>query len=536
MTVVLDEPAKSALYSSPIGLYGFQEVQIAKAYLKLEQGGGVMAVWDTGTGKSHLAMALSAFYFEDDLIDLVILVAEKNKITKDEWPADLARFTRLDFRVHHGSDRMKKVEEQGLPQMLVTTYETGRADIAKAVKVPGRRGKSIVEGPLLPYLLGKRILFIFDESTKVKNRGSDLFKCWQKGLKDTRKKALTRCLEMTATPLERDYEDAYNQLWLADPSKMPLNGEFEKWFVQYRDERQRPFYRKGEMHKFAAMAAPMILRVRKTDPEVMAEFPKQVEESMWFDLSPQQRSLYELVSDFQQDGGAPIPGLYTVKRMIANHPASLIHSANHGDSKIARMLVEELGEDYLRAIGSVKEKGLIDYLDPVVKGQGAKAIVFTYFGPSTIPLLAVALRREGFKVYTTFGGMSMNEIAEQRTAFKTSDQPGVLLCSDAGARGVNLPQATYVVEFESALTFANRTQRINRAHRIDSTAESVTCMTFFSRHTVEQTIAENMIERNSQQDVLLADDDAGEDFISALERRRLLQIKPGAARRQKPRE
>jgi SNF2 family DNA or RNA helicase len=510
------------LYHSERGLYGFQEDGVARAYLKLQQANHVMAVWDTGTGKSHLAMALAALMFEDDLIDLVLLVAERSKIAADEWPADLDRFTRLTAAVHHGSGRMGRLVKRGLPQVLVTTYETGKADLSPVRRLPGKRGKSLVDGPLMKMLGGQRLLVIYDESTKVKNRESDTYKSWFRSLGHLRKGAVTKVLEMTATPIERDYEDAYSQLRLGDPKAMPQVSEFD-WFIRSRDPFGRPSYYADRIPLFTEIARPFIMRVRKSDPEVMADFPKQVEESRWFTLADDQRDLYERVCDLQGDAAEPVPGLHTVKRMVLNHPAAVLHSARYGQSQIARMLVEEWGEPYFRSVSSVKEQGLVDYLEPVVHGQGAKAVVFTFFGPSTIPLLTAALRRKKFRVYRTHGAMSLDEVATERARFKADPQPCVLLSSDAGARGINLPQATYVVEYESALTFAMRTQRINRIHRIDSTSESVTCMTFFVHESIEEAIAKTMIDRNGQQDLLL--DDAGaEDFITAAERREMLRI------------
>jgi SNF2 family DNA or RNA helicase len=340
---------------------------------------------------------------------------------------------------------------------------------------------------------------------------------------------------MTATPIERDYEDAYSQLRLADPKKMPLVKDFEGYFIKSRDPYGRPNYYKDRMPEFAQIARPQILRIRKSDPEVKAEFPLQVEEARWFDMAPDQEDLYERLSDLQVPGEEPMAGLYTIKRMVANHPAAVIHSAKHGTSQLAKLLVQEWGEDYLRSVSSVKEQGLIDYLEPIVHGQGAKVVVFSFFGPSVLPLLKEALEAKGISCAMNHGQMSdidrsrqkaelnMEDLGRQRQAFKDDPNPAVLLSSDAGARGVNLPQATYVVEYESALTYAMRTQRINRAHRIDSEAESVTCMTFFTHRTIEQAIANSMIERNAQSDTLL-DDKQAEDFVSSAERRAMLDI------------
>lgn len=529
MSAVAESPPAS-LYHSPRGLYGFQEDGIARAFLHYETYNGLMACWDTGTGKSHLAMALSAFMIEDGLIDHVILVAEKGKVAKDEWPRDLERFTSLDARVHLGTGRMERLLKKGLPQVLITTYETGKADMAKFVATPGGRGKSMVDGLLLERYLGKRVLIIMDESTKVKNSSADLFKVWHRTITHLRqKKGYCKTLLLTATPIERDYEDAFTQLRLTDARFLPKVSEFETYFVRSRDPFGRPNYHKDREPEFAEMVRPLIMVKRKTDPDIMAEFPKQVEEAHWIEMGEAQRDLYEKICDLQYIGEEPIPGLHTVKRMVAGYPESIIHSATHGSSQLARLLVEEWGEDLFRHTPSAKAEALIDYLKPLVFGQGAKVVVFSFFGPSILPLLARDLRKtkvngKPFKVWVTHGGMNIADVAEARLEFKTSPEPGVLLCSDAGARGINLPEATYVVEYESALTFANRTQRINRIHRIDSEATSVTCMTFFATQTVEAVIAETMAKRNDQHDVLLGDDDLGEAYITAAERRVALSI------------
>lgn len=516
--------APEPLYASARGLYNFQADGVARSYLRMEDGGGVLCTWETGLGKSHLAMALAAMFIEDGLIDLVVLVAERGKITNDEWPKDLGKFTRLSWARHHGTGRMDRLAKKGLPQVLVTTYETGKGDLAKFTK--GKRGTVLLsDGPLMEMILGKRVLFIFDESGKLKNRSTHTYKAWNRTLEHMRRKAPQRVLAMSATPIEKDYEDAYNQLRIVDPRKVPLVKDFEADYIASRDPYDRPRYHRDKMPEFAALVRPMILHKRKTDPDVMEEFPKQVEESHWVEMAPDQRSLYEMVCDLQDPGDEePMPGLYTIKRMVCAYPEAIVHSAKNGSSALAKLLVDELGENYFRSVSSAKATELINYLEPLVKGQGAKVVVFSFFGPSVLPLLERDLRAKGFRVYLTYGGMTMAEIATQRQAFKDDPLPAVLLSSDAGARGVNLPEATYVVEYESALTFANRTQRLNRIHRIDSTAPSVTCMTFFMKESVEETIAKNMIDRNEQHDVLLADDDAGDDFISAAERRQALQI------------
>ena len=524
--VVARRPENGLIYHSPRGLYEFQALGIADGYLRLEGHGqwdGVLVVWDTGTGKTHFAMSLAALLYEDDEIDAVLLVAEKGKI--GEWEEDFAKYTSLEPFLHHGTGRDKRFQKVGLPEVLVTTYETTKADTAKFVKIPGKRGKSLQEGWLLEELVGKRVLVVYDEMTKLKTRNSDNYRAHEHMLKRLARGAHLRVVGLTATPVEKDYEDAFNLGRLLRPDLMPAVGEFESTYVRARHPQYgTPYYNEHVMHHFAATMRPLVLRKRKTDPDVIDQFPKQVEESHHLVLSDGIYDLYEALEQLGQEYLAEheehMPGLWTVLRQVAGYPEALLHS----EGALAKQIVEAFGADYLQGLGSTKSDWLNTYLDPLVKGQGAKAVVFTFFGQSILPLLARDIRKKGIRVYTNHGAMTPAQQTEMRLGFRGHNGPAVFLTSDAGARGLNLPEAHYVVEYESAMTFANRTQRLNRIHRIDSEAPSVTAMTVFATYTVEDMIANKIIARNEQQDILLEDNDAGESFISADDRRTMLGI------------
>lgn len=506
---------EGALYHSDLGLFEFQEWGVAEAYLR----GSAAAIWDTGTGKSHLGMRLETLLVEDDLVDICLVVAEKGKV--GEWVEDFEKFTTLETRLHHGAGRMNRLHKMGLPQVMVTTYETAKADISKFTRPPGKRGVTIESGPLMDILRPLRVVTIYDESGKLRNRTSANYKAHYYLQKELRKvHPDTRVLGLTATPIEKDYEDAFNQFRLIAPDAMPLIGDFEAYFVKYRDVYGRATYRKDRMPEFASMCSSVIMRKRKTDPDVIKEFPKRTEQSRHFEMGKEQRDFYEMVEALQDPDEEPIPGHWMVMRQIAGHPASLLTS----QSALAKMLVDELGEDYIRSIPSVKTDGLIEYMKPIVNGQGAKVVVFSFFGQSVIPILQRNLIDSKFKVFINHGGMTEREMHETRSTFKAYPEPAIFLTSDAGSRGINLPQATYVTEYESALTYANRTQRLDRIHRIDSDAETCTCMTFLLDGTVEVPIIERVIDRNHQHDVLLGDDDAGEYMMSAQERKEALQV------------
>lgn len=507
------------VFHSPHGLFPCQQEGTAFAYL---QRSGLL-VADTGIGKSVIAMALAALLAEDGAEDLVLLVAKQNKIT--EWLEDFRSFTTLTAAVHHGPSRMKKLQ-QGLPHVVISTYETLRADLARFGIPPGKRTKVARPGPVLEALLaaqadGRRVLVVYDEmSDKLRNRSSQLYKAHGYALAQLRRRQKDlRVIGLTATPISSSYEDGFNLLRLAVPAAMPTTKQFDDTVIRSRDDYGRPRYDDAGVEWFVGLARPHIWRKRKTDPDVRDLFPKRIEEFRNLQMGREQERFYDEVASLQGGYEEPVPGLHAALRQIAAHPAALLHSAAAGTSALAVELVGAYGPDYLRSLPSRKTEELVEYLSPIIHGQRDKAVVFSQFGPSVLPLLAEALLKEGIRSYLYTGALDGPERERARTGFRADPEPCVFLTSDAGKDGINLPEATYLVEYESALTYETRTQRLGRIDRITSTAPSITCTTFVLQGTVEEGIVDSMLKRNEMADRFLGDTGA-QGHVGAMQRRR----------------
>ncbi|WP_168713675.1 DEAD/DEAH box helicase [Streptomyces sp. A0642] len=516
---------RQPLFSSPHGLFPCQQEGTAFAY---EKRSGLL-VADTGIGKSVIAMAMSALLAEDGAEDLVLLVCKQNKTT--EWAEDIAAFTPLPHRIHHGPTRLRRLAADGLPHVLISTFETLRADLAHFAVPPGKRAQAPSAGPLLTALTGaqadgRRVLVVYDEiSDKLRNRSSRMYKAHQYALQQLRRaQPDLRVIGLTATPLSSSWEDGFNLLRLLVPAAMPSITEFDRAVIKSRDDFGRPRYDDDGVDRFVALARPHMWRKRKTDPDVRDMFPARIEEFRKVAMRKEQADLYNAVAALQDDQEDPVPGLYTALRQIAGHPAALIHSALHGESQIARQLLARLGEDYLRSVPSAKTEELVAYISPIVHGQGDKVVVFSQFGPSVLPLLAQALLKEGIRSYLYTGEMTGPEREQARRNFRTDTDACVFLSSDAGKDGINLPEATYLVEYESALTYETRTQRLGRIDRITSTAPSITCTTLVLERTVEDRIVETMLQRNEMADRFLGDTGAV-GHVGAAQRRSALVLR-----------
>jgi len=476
-------------------------------------------------------MALSCVLFEDNEIDHVVVVAEANKIK--DWCIDYEMFTKITPTLYWGPAKKREKIRADLPQVIVTTYETAKADIAK----PGRSKLAHwTPGPLTEALSGKRVLVVYDEVTKLRTRSSGLYQAQECLLRVLRKTGKARVLGLTATPIERNPENAYNIGRLIAPGVLGSVQDFEDDYV-VRDMFGNPHFKNisdSDQNRTPGVQ-PLrqrfgsVLKIKsKNDPDVIDQFPRKVEEFDLVAMTPRQADFYHRVRDafFEQEW---TPGeqrqLFGVLRLIAGHPLALVRS----QGKIAQALTEQVGVPGLMALGSGKQDALGRYLNTVVKGQGAKAIVFTFYGQTVLPVLHEFLRASGYEVVINHGQMTPTDRQRSIDAIRYGDAE-IFLSSDAGSRGLNLPEATCVLNYELPVTFANYKQRSDRVHRIDSLAKIVTINSLIVLDSIEEVIGNMVLARNRYHDLLLGDEDEDGHWTDA-ERLQMASTVIGAADR-----
>jgi SNF2 family DNA or RNA helicase len=510
-----------SLFHTPwSGLLEFQAEGVTQCYYgtsaDAQTDGGIFLLFDTGLGKSVSSIALACLLVEDAEIDRVIVACEKGKLT--DWVEDFGRFSDLSVCKYHGPNRDAKVARYQ-PQVVVSTYETLGAGLMSWQKNEGKRGRgSRVDGPLMQgwNLRESRTLWIFDEVAKLRGRSSNIHKSFDYALTHTRKVTHQRVVGLTATPVERDFEDFYNLGRIVVPSLMPTVAEFERRFTRGVDMLGRYVFRNDRGPEFASLFTSVIVRKRKTDPDVIGQFPKLTEETITVDMLPEHRKLCSAVEDlFADDPDNPVA--FTILRMTAGHPCSHLHAAN----PVSQTIVETLGEEFLRSVPASKSVELIKRLTPLIKGQGAQVIVFSFYGQSVLPELAKDLQGAGFSVSTYRGGMTTAAQDKAKEDF-TSGVTEIFLASDAGAQGLNLGNASYVIEYDSALSYAKRLQRYNRASRLSSTVSSLTAWTMVCQESIEIPILEGVLRKNKDLDVAVGDQADETQFVSADERRAMV--------------
>lgn len=492
------------------------------------------------THNTHFAMAQAALLAEDGLIDHVLVVCESNKIKEvpqqadgdeggggqhgpDDWVGDFRVYTNFQrVERYMGAARQQLLAD--LPQVLVTTYETSRND--GAVKIKGRP-RALQPGPLANALAGKKVLVIYDEASRLKNRDSGIYRHHDTMLKHARRHGDVRTTALTATPLESSPENIFNIARLLQPGIMTVN-QFEFLHVRGRDifGRATGYHHIGGSDRVWPDEPTLferldgLLQIKdKFDADVLAEFPKQVEEFEYVEFPKAVAQIMAaLTAKDEQTGGAG----WMTARQFADHPAALLHS----QSDLAQWAVREYGSEALRALPVPKLDTLLRHLELLVGEERRKVVVFTFFGQSVLPLLHEALTEKGYRVAINHGRLSPDEREAQKAEFR-SGSAEVYLTSDAGSRGINLPEATVVINYEMPLLHATYEQRINRIHRIDSDASSVLAVTLIAKDTVEEDIVATALERNAWFDAFVSSALASGTSVhrpSAAERQLMLRL------------
>lgn len=485
---------------------------------------------DMGLGKSVMALGTAAVAFEYEQVDLVVVVCEANKLT--EWVRDFGRFTRLSCGLYHGPKRKDLLGD--FPQAIVTTYETARTDVA-AFPPKGSRSRTLLPGPLLEAMAGRRVMLVYDEVTKIGHgRSSKLYKAhhW---LEQQLRKACkeTRVIGLTGTPMDSDLEGMFNEMRVVvgtGPGAMPTVKEFEHEVVRSRDIYGRPTYTAGGRAWFRDRCDPYILRKRKSDPDVCDSFPPLLEEFTRVQMHQDQYKLYRTLEDLAWgDRGERLDapaGLQLALRLLAGDPLAVLEAARNGESEFLAMIAEELGSD-LEKCSSAKAEELISMADIVTSG-GGKMMVFTFFAHTVMP--ALVRRMEDRQVFTYHGGMTTAERDHQLVLFEKCHGGAVLLASDAAARGINVPFVEVIAEYEPASKHSTRVQRASRGHRLGRMVP-LTFVTLVLESSIEVTSnMTSVLARNADQDFMLHDDDA-DGYLTAGDRRELYaQARPRKVR------
>jgi superfamily II DNA or RNA helicase len=444
-------------------LRGYQSAGLGWLHFLRDFGFGGCLADDMGLGKTVQVLALletrRASRPQEGLPPSLVVVPRSLVFN---WLAEAAHFTpQLRVLDHTGTSRTREGDLFADCDLVLTTYGTLRRDIATLRQVE------------FDYV-------VLDEAQAIKNAGSQTAKA-------ARLLRGRHRLALSGTPVENHLGELWSLLEFLNPGLLGASPLLQARSEELRDPDA------GTRDLLARALRPFILR--RTKEQVAPELPAKVEQTLFCELPPKQRRLYDELRDhYRASLGARIgeEGLGRTKILVLEALLRLRQAACH-PGLLDR---ERAGEPCAK----------LDLLLPQLRevlAEGHKALVFSQF-TSFLALLREHLDREGIG-YLYLDGRTRDR-REKVETFQSDPSCRLFLISlKAGGLGLNLTAADYVYLLDPWWNPAVEAQAIDRAHRIGQDRPVFACR-IVARDTVEEKILQFQQSKRALADAVIQAD------------------------------
>lgn len=408
-------------------------------HLRRQKLGGILAD-EMGLGKTLQALVVVAARCREKGTVPCLVVCPASLL--ENWRREAARFTpELQVHVHHGTDRVKESSPLERAHLVITSYGT------------------LARDQTLFHATEWDTLFA-DEAQHVKNRRTQNAHALQ-GVH-----AGSRIL-LTGTPVENSLSDLESLFAVILPGYLKsipseARGEARQWH-EARLRRQ---------------AAPYILR--RTKAQVTPELPPKIEQTVFVELTDDQRALYEKTrvkteSEFMQ---LELAGRSEGSIRMAMFTQLLRLRQICGDPRLVDPANDSANSAKLAALMELLEEAADD---------GHRVLVFSQF-TSLLALVRAELDAQQIGYCYLDGSMPAHTRQAEVDRFNEDASTGVFLLSlKAGGTGLNLATADTVVHYDPWWNPAVEAQATDRAHRIGQT-RLVTSYKLIAAGTVEERV------------------------------------------------
>jgi SNF2 family DNA or RNA helicase len=388
------------------------------------------------------------------------------------WRQEAGRFApKLRVLDHTGQFREKEtLEHFNDYDVILTTYGTLRNDAV------------VFKDVRFDYL-------ILDEAQAIKNADSV-------SAKAARLLQGSHRLALSGTPVENHLGELWSLFEFLNPGMLGTASVFKLTGNAARnpDEETRKM--------LAAALRPFILR--RTKEQVAKDLPQKLEQTIFCELEPKQRKLYNELRDHYRNSllqRIDTEGLAKSKMHVLEALLRLRQAACH-PGLIDKKRVDE---------SSAKLDLLLPQLGELFE-EGHKVLVFSQF-TSMLAILKGMLDKEKIP-YEYLDGKTRDRQARVEKFQNDPDCKLFLISLKAGGLGLNLTAAEYVYLLDPWWNPAVESQAIDRAHRIGQTRQ-VFAYRIIARDTVEEKV---LALQNTKRDLADAIINADNSLIRGLGR------------------
>ncbi len=416
---------------------------------------------DMGLGKTVQAIGACELLRQIRNVERVLVVCPVS--LKAEWEEQIAKFTKLPTRTIWGprAARLKMYREPSF--FYLSNYEQIRSDIRDINRI------------LAPDIV------ILDEAQRIKN--------WQtKTAKSVKQLSSPYAFVLTGTPLENRIDELYSIVEFLNPQLFGPLFRFNREFYKLNEKGRPEGYK--NLEEMRRRIRPIMLRRRKD--EVEEQLPGRTVNNYFVSMETEQRDRYDEYSErvarlmsitkrrpLTKEEFQKLQKWLACMRMLCDTPYIL-----DSDCRICPKLPE-----------------LANILEDVAVSNGHKVLVFSEW-ERMLHLVRDLAKEMGLGFAWHTGSVPQQKRREQIRMFKDNPDCSLFLSTDSGSLGLNLQEASIVVNIDLPWNPAKLEQRIARAWRKFQT-RSVGIINLISEQSIEHRMLGMLAQKQQLADGIL---------------------------------
>jgi hypothetical protein len=416
---------------------------------------------EMGLGKTIQAIAACALLHRLGKVAHALVVTPAS--LKTEWEDQIQRFTSLPYQLIFGPRHQRLKAYANAPFFTIVNYEQMLKD---ALDVNSRLRPDVV---------------ILDEAQRIKN--------WNTQTAQAVKRLRSRyAFVLTGTPIENRIDELHSIMGFLDPSALGPLFRFNREYYEL-DDRGKPsgFRNLAQLHE---RIKPFMLRRRKADVET--ELPERTDKNFFVPLSGEQQNTY---GDHE----------YQVSRLV--NTAKRRPLTQQEQDKLMRELammrmicdtnyILDQNDKVCPKLGELEK-----ILEECCEDRDVKVIIFSEWERMLVLVRELCEKLAlGFAWHT--GSVPQRRRRAEILMFKNDPRCRVFLSTDSGSTGLNLQNASVVINCDLPWNPAKLEQRIARAWRKHQT-RAVTVINLVSEKTIEQRMLETLASKQALADGIL---------------------------------
>ncbi|MBO4906014.1 MAG: DEAD/DEAH box helicase [Bacteroidaceae bacterium] len=467
-----DDAALDRLLRFP--LYSYQREGVRFAARK----GRAILADEMGLGKTVQALATAELLRREHLVGQVLVLCPAT--LKFQWQHEIEHFTSSRAIVLESNATASHANALAEADFVIVSYASLQGKAA------------LFETGLLADYSYHFDMVIMDEVQRLKNWNTQMSRV-------ARRIVSPYALILSGTPLENRLEDLYSIVELVDQFLLAPYYLFRDRYIKTDDNGRTLSYR--NLNELADRVGEVLLRRRKS--EVLDQLPERMDINLYVPMTSEQRDAHDSLR-------------HQAARLVAKWHRQ--HALSEADRKQLlltlsqmRMVCDSLYvlDEHSRYDTKVEE--VMSILDQCgifeVDGQ-TKIIIFSQWERMT-RLVAMELDQSNVDYAYIHGNVPSNERAKRIQAFCENPELRILLSTDAGATGLNLQEASIVVNLDMPWNPAVLEQRVGRIHRLGQ-KQGIQVYNLIAKGTIEEDMLSKLRFKTSLFEGVL---DGGEETV-----------------------